>query len=133
MAHCTSISVVAIAVVTRLSLYTISEKKLNNNSDIYFYIYFMDYTLGRSQDFFSTEVKETEVRYPQGEGFLGGAATPLPPGGLGSAVSFPNGLRVPNGFHAFEVFRVAFPGSLVLFIVRRKGRIFLMLIILGVY
>ena len=69
---------------------------------------------GRSQNFFSTEAKETSAERPKSRsqaqewGGILGKGQPAPPhqlGGLGSAVSSPAGSgaerRPPNDFHAF--------------------------------
>jgi len=79
-----------------------------------------------SQDFFSTELKETLKSEARGaDSGMGsrerGQPAPSPPvRGPRSAVIFPSRiqaeLRQPNGFHPFQVFRVASPGSLMLFI-----------------
>ena len=61
-------------------------------------------------------------------GFLGRGSQPpfhhLGPRVCGGAAGSGAEPRPPNGFHPFEVFRVASPGSLELFIVPCKGRIF---------
>jgi len=100
-----------------------------------FSVFIVAHCYGCSQDFFyrgegNFGAKGWSPRPKSGGGVLGErAVSPSHQlGGLWCAVSSPavSGAQPqsPNGFHAFHVFRVASPGSLVLFIVSCKGRIF---------